>query len=93
MGCSSLSSMRTRPDLASTVKLICILHLRLKRVQRAGSKVLAHLYKKYRVSSRKKLILCKGFDAKYEALISQMHRILTDAKVLRKYEISKYNNA
>ena len=75
VGCSSLSSMRTRPDLASRLIVIRFIATDLKiRVQWAGSKVLAHLYKKIQSTASSEEILCKGFDAKSEALISQSHR-------------------
>ena len=72
VGCSSLSSMRTRPDLASIVNVICFIALFFKiRGHWAGSKVLAHLYKKYRVPLLPKKYSVMVFDAKSEALISQ----------------------
>ena len=60
VGCSSLSSMRTRPDLASRLIVIRFIATDIMiRVQWAGSKVLAHLYKKYRV-----LLLPKKYSVK-----------------------------
>ena len=75
MGCSSLSSMRTRPDLAFIVIVIrSIAIFFMIRAQWAGSKVLAHLYNKIQSIASHEEILCNGFDAKSEALISQSHR-------------------
>lgn len=75
VGCSSLSSIRTRPDLAFIVTVIRSIAISFKiRAQWAGSKVLAHLYKKIQSIASPEEILCKGFDAKSEALISQSHR-------------------
>ena len=72
VGCSSLSSMRTRPDLASMLMIVCFIATFFKiRDQWAGSKVLAHLYKKYRVPLQTKKYSVMVFDAKFEALISQ----------------------
>ena len=63
VGCSSLSSIRTRPDLASEVKIIRIITFVLDiRVQWAGSKVLAHLYKKIQSTASPEEILCNGFS-------------------------------
>ena len=64
--------MRTRPDLASMLMIVCFIATFFKiRDQWAGSKVLAHLYKKYRVPLQTKKYSVMVFDAKFEALISQ----------------------
>ena len=73
VGCSSLSSIRTRPDLASIDTVICFIALFFKtRVQWAGSKVLAHLYKKYRVP-----LLTKKYSVK--VLMPNLRRLSLNA--------------